>query len=85
VSLAALAGAHVIGATPWIAAAATLTGWFLLESLLCLVKGWPISLWSPPAFIGREVLSLLVRLHSLTTRDITWGGGPVHVNRKPAP
>ena len=77
--------APLLGLSPWMAGAATLALWFVLESLLCLVKGWPLSPWSLPAFLGREILDIAVHLRALTTRDIAWGGDVHRVNRKAAP
>ena len=35
-----------LGVAPWLAALETLAFWFVVESLLCLIKGWPLSIWS---------------------------------------
>jgi ceramide glucosyltransferase len=85
VSFAGAMAAPLIGVHRWAAMAATLLLWFLLESLLCLVKGWPLSLWSLPAFVGREILGVAVHVRALTTRDIHWGGRPVRVSPRTAP
>jgi ceramide glucosyltransferase len=85
VSLAAALAAHLAGILPLTAMLATLGLWFVLESLVCLCKGWPISLWSPLAFLAREILTLAVRIRALTTREIIWGDGHIRVNPKAAP
>ena len=55
-------------------AAATLACWFLVEVTLCLARGWPLSVWTPFAFFGREVLDLLVWLRVWTTSEVNWAG-----------
>lgn len=74
VSLAAALAAARVHMAPALAALETLMFWFVIECLLCLIKGWPLSIWSFPAFVGREILSLAVRLRALTTRQVEWGG-----------
>jgi ceramide glucosyltransferase len=85
VSLAAMLAALLAGVSAWTALGATLVFWFLLESLLCLLKGWPLSFWSLPAFIGREVVGLVVHVQALTTSQVSWGGQRHRVNKKAAP
>jgi ceramide glucosyltransferase len=75
--LAALAGAvaaPVMHFPPQMVAAATLGFWFLVETSLCLFKGWPVSLWSPLGFVGREILDLLTWLRALTVSEVKWAG-----------
>lgn len=75
--LAALAGAMcapLFGYPRETLGAATLVFWFTAETVLSLAKGWPVSLWSPVAFLGREVLEILVWLRALTTSEVTWAG-----------
>jgi ceramide glucosyltransferase len=79
-SVAAAAAASLIGVAPITLAGATLAGWFLLESLLCLFKGWPLSGWSPFAFLGREVLDLSVWLRALTVSEVRWAGAKYRVS-----
>jgi ceramide glucosyltransferase len=75
--LAALAGAvaaPLMHASPIIVSFATVVGWIMGESLMCYVRGWPLSLRSPIAFLQREVIELLVWLRALTTSEVEWGG-----------
>jgi ceramide glucosyltransferase len=75
---AALAGAiaaPTIGCPPAMIAAATLGAWFGLETILCLARRWPVSVWAPIAFIGREILDMAVWLRALTTSEVAWAGG----------
>lgn len=75
--MAAFAGtiaAPIFGYPPAAIAAATLGLWFGLETCLCLAKGWPVSLWTPIAFIGREILDIAVWLRALTTSEVAWAG-----------
>ena len=41
---------------------------------MCAIKGWPLSLRSPLAFLTREVLDLLVWARALTTSEVAWAG-----------
>jgi ceramide glucosyltransferase len=66
--------APLLGAQPLALAGMTLAGWFALESLMCAIKGWPLSLRSPLAFVTREVLDLLVWARALTTSEVAWAG-----------
>ena len=84
-SFAAALAAPLAGFAPLTAMAATLAFWFLVESLLCLIKGWPLSAWSLPAFLSREILGLAVHVRALTTRTIDWGGSRLRVSAKGAP
>jgi ceramide glucosyltransferase len=74
VALAGAAAAPLMGLSPVTVAAATLGLWCMLETLLCLLKGWPVSLWSPVAFVGREILDLLVLLRALAVSEVRWAG-----------
>jgi ceramide glucosyltransferase len=85
VSAAAALAAPLIGRAPWVAMLSTLALWFVLESLLCLIKGWPLSAWSLPAFLGREILGLAVHVRALTTRTIAWGGNRLRVSARSVP
>jgi ceramide glucosyltransferase len=73
---AAALAAPLLGVSPWVLSAATLGGWFALESLMCAIKEWPLSLRSPFAFLAREVLDLLVWGRALTTSEVVWAGTP---------
>jgi ceramide glucosyltransferase len=62
-------------------AVCTLAAWFVLEAILCAAKGWPLSLWSLPAFLVREILTPLLWLRAWTTRDVTWAGASCRAGR----
>jgi ceramide glucosyltransferase len=82
--LAAVAGAAaapLIGLSPLTIAAATLACWFLLETCLCLFQGWPFSIWSPFAFLGREALDVLVWLRALTVSEVSWAGARYRLDK----
>ncbi len=64
-------------------AAATLAAWFALEAVLCAAKGWPLSLWSVPAFLAREILTPILWFRAWTTRDVFWAGARCHAGRNP--
>lgn len=78
---AAALAAPLLGASPLALAGATLAGWFTLESLMCAIKGWPLSLRSPLAFLTREVLDLLVWARALTTSEVAWAGAQCRSSR----
>ncbi len=78
-SLAAALAAPLFG-LPWACAAGgTLTLWFVGEIGVAALKGWEVSLWSPLAFLGREVLSLIAWLRAWTTREVVWANKCLHV------
>ncbi len=82
--LAAIAGAAaapLAGFAPLTIAAGTLACWFLLETCLCVFQGWPFSVWSPFAFLGREVLDLSVWLRALTTSEVSWAGAKYRLDK----
>lgn len=53
----------------------TLLGWFGCEILIAWLKGWEVSILSPLAFIGREILALATWLRAWTTDDVVWANG----------
>lgn len=67
---------------PATVATITLAAWFFLETMLCVLKGWPVSFWSLPAFMGREILTPLLWLRAWTTNQVTWGGEIQTATRK---
>jgi ceramide glucosyltransferase len=80
--MAALAGAitaPAFGYPPAAIAAATLGVWLGLETCMCLAKGWPVSPWTPIAFIGREILDIAVWMRALTTSKVAWAGAVYRV------
>jgi ceramide glucosyltransferase len=79
---AALAGAlaaNLLAFPPLALFAGTLAGWCALECLLCAVKGWPLSILSPFAFLAREVLTPALWLAALTTHSVRWAGATYRV------
>jgi len=73
-AIAAALAAPVLGFAPAILAGLTLTAWLGAEVALSLARGWPVSFWSPLAFLGREILEMLVWLRALTTSEVKWAG-----------
>jgi ceramide glucosyltransferase len=80
-SLAAALAAPLAGLNPIGAAAITLGTWYLVETALCLLKGWEVSLWSPFAFLGREILIFCARIRACTSNRVAWSGA-VHSARR---
>lgn len=71
-ALAAALAAPLAGLSAFTAFAATLGLWFVTETVFAALKGWEISIWSLPAFLGREVLALAAWLRGWTTHQVTW-------------
>lgn len=72
---AACAGAlaaPLLGWSAWFAFSSTLLAWFCAETGFALAKGWEVSVWSPLAFLGREILALAAWLRAFTTYDVVW-------------
>ncbi|MGH6878871.1 MAG: glycosyltransferase [Rhizomicrobium sp.] len=80
---AGAAAATLFGFPPEIVAVCTVAAWFFAESVLCAAKGWPISLWSPLAFLGREVLTPILWLRACTTSEVRWAGAVHKAARRP--
>jgi ceramide glucosyltransferase len=57
----------------WVAFALTSFAWFCGETGFAFCKGWEVSVWSPLAFLGREILALVSWLHALATNEVVWG------------
>jgi ceramide glucosyltransferase len=55
-----------------LAFALTLFTWFCAETGFAFCKGWEVSLWSPLAFLGREILAIVSWLHAFTTHQVVW-------------
>ena len=84
-ALAGVLAAHLIGLSPVAVLAGTLIAWCALESLLCAAKHWPVSLWSPLAFLLRELLTPVLWLRALLTNEVRWAGAKYHVRRQNKP
>jgi ceramide glucosyltransferase len=72
---AAIAGAlaaPLLAWPAWLGFSLTLFLWFCAETGFALAKGWEVSLWSPLAFLGREVLALAAWLRAFTTHNVVW-------------
>lgn len=73
---AAIAGALAapLASSPsWIAFVMTLFIWFCGETGFAFCKGWEVLLWSPLAFLGREILAISSWLHAFATHQVVWG------------
>jgi ceramide glucosyltransferase len=66
--------AHLVGISPAAVFAATLVGWCGIESILCAAKGWPVSVWSPFAFLARELLMPALWFRALVSNEVRWAG-----------
>jgi ceramide glucosyltransferase len=80
-ALAAAFAAPLFGFAPFSALLTTLFFWLLVETLLSVLKGWPVSIWSVPAFLAREFILIALWLRAWTTADVTWAGGTYRVTR----
>ena len=71
-SFAAVLAAPLGSCPAWAAFVLTLILWFCAETGFAFCKGWEISLWSPLAFLGREILALASWLHAFATHEVVW-------------
>jgi ceramide glucosyltransferase len=78
-ALAAALAAPLFGESSLLLAGVTLVLWFAGEISVATLKGWDVSLWSPVAFMGREILSLSAWLRAWTTRDVVWANQSLDV------
>lgn len=78
-ALAAAVAAPLVGLSPLAAFGLSLLLWFGVEIGVSALKGWDVSLYSPIAFVGRELLALSSWLRAWTTRDVTWANDRLNV------
>jgi ceramide glucosyltransferase len=57
-----------------------LAGWFALEALYLMWKGWSFSWQSPAAWIVRELLLPVLWLHACVTRSLNWRGNRLNIS-----
>ncbi len=74
-AVAAAVAAPLIGLSAGTAFALSALAWFGCEIFIAWLKGWEISLLSPLAFIGREILAFAAWLRAWTTDDVVWANG----------
>jgi len=74
-AIAAAFAAPLAGIAAGSAFGLTLFGWFGCEILIAWLKGWEVSVFSPLAFAGREILALAAWLRAWTTDDVVWANG----------
>jgi ceramide glucosyltransferase len=74
-AIAAAIAAPLAGLSAGSAFALSLFVWFGCEILVAWLKGWEVSILSPLAFAGREILALAVWLRAWTTDDVVWANG----------
>ncbi len=82
-AIAAALAAPLAGLSALTTFAATLALWFIAETAFAALKGWEISFWSLPAFVGREVLALAAWLRGWTTHQVTWASQRFDARRGP--
>jgi ceramide glucosyltransferase len=76
--------ALLTGISPAAVFVGTLVGWCGIESALCAAKGWPLSFWSPFAFLARELLTPALWVRALLSNEVRWAGTNyrVHGNKR---
>jgi ceramide glucosyltransferase len=84
-ALAAALAAPIVGFSPVAAFCVTLAVWLFAETAFAGVMGWEISIWSPLAFLGREVLALAAWLRGWTTHEVTWATQRFDARHGPVP
>jgi ceramide glucosyltransferase len=82
-AIAGALAAAMLGCPPVFVLAGTMVFWFCVESVLCALKGWPLSIWSPLAFVGREILTPMLWFRALTTTQVMWSGQLCRARRWP--
>ena len=82
--IAGAVAAPLIGLSPASAFAGSVTAWFGIEFILCAVKGWPISFWSPFAFLAREFFTLALWLRAWMSNEVSWAGTKYRVRSREA-
>jgi ceramide glucosyltransferase len=83
--IAGAVAAPLIGVSPAAAFAGSLVAWFGIEFILCIAKGWPISVWSPFAFLAREFLTMVLWLRAWKSNEVSWAGAKYCVRKREAP
>jgi ceramide glucosyltransferase len=83
--LAGAAAAPLIGVSPAAALAGTLIAWFGIEFILCVAKRWPISFWSPLAFLAREFFTVALWLRAWMSSEVSWAGTKYRVRGREEP
>jgi ceramide glucosyltransferase len=71
-AIAAALAAPLASSSSAMAFALTLFIWFCIETGFAYCKGWEISVWSPLAFLGREILAIVSWLHAFVTHQVVW-------------
>jgi ceramide glucosyltransferase len=74
-AIAAAIAAPLVGISGWPAFGATLAGWLAGEIVVSALKGWEVSPWAIPAFLGREILSLTAWVRAWVRQDVVWASG----------
>jgi ceramide glucosyltransferase len=74
-ALAAAVAAPLVGISDGAAFGLSLLAWFGCEVSVAWLKGWEVSLVSPLAFMGREILALAAWTRAWTTDDVVWANG----------
>ena len=74
-AVAAAFAAPLLGLSAGSGFGLSVLGWFGCEILIAWLKGWEVSLLSPVAFVGREILALTTWLRAWTTDDVVWANG----------
>ncbi|QXX74768.1 glycosyltransferase [Methylovirgula sp. HY1] len=74
-AVAAAFAAPLLGLSAGVGFGLTLLGWLCCETLVAWLKGWEVSLLSPVAFAGREILALAAWARAWTTDDVVWANG----------
>ncbi len=77
---AAWFGASEFGLSPVAAAALAAVYWYGAEALLALVAGWPLSWWSPAAWIVRDLLLPVLWSEGWRADKFVWRGNAMSVD-----
>lgn len=78
---ATMLAATSFGADPLQAALMLLFGWYGAEALLARLAGWQLTLFSPLAWIVRDLLLPAVWLSAWTSNDFNWRGNEMSASQ----
>ncbi len=80
-ALAAAGAAPLLSFPPFVAAAATVLGWYAVEAAFLIAKGWGFGPLSPAAWLCRDLLVLPMWLAALRAKSVRWGALDLPIRR----
>jgi ceramide glucosyltransferase len=82
-SLVAIGGAALaapaLDMSPIVASLLAAVVWYAAEAVLALASGWPLGLWSLPAWIARDLCLPWLWIQGLASNRFEWRGAALSV------